>query len=257
MRRFIPPARVVVVMASLIFQGCQTRSANNASTPWATATVKISVSGLQAGPEDAPIGILLVHDWFGMTPFTRETVTRLAVGGYKVIAVDLYNGKSATTHQEAQTLMDALDWAEVGLQLRAAIEQLAASGRKIVTLGFSMGGAPAFNAALANPEQVAGCAIIYGGLSANEAQLARWPGELLLIAGSLDDWAVASAEKVRMQLADVGRAAEYYLYPNADHAFAQPLYNGGKNYDEEATKMMWLILQHFLARLVGQVPDSA
>ena len=248
----VPSAGVVVFMAGLILQGCQIRSSNSTITPWSTATEKVRLSGFQAGPEDAQVGILLVHDWFGTTPFTRAVVTRLAAIGYKVVAVDLYNGQSATTHPEAQTLMDALDGETVALQLLAAITQLAASGRKIVTLGFSMGGAPAFNAALASPDRVAGCAIIYGGVSASETHLAQWPGDLLIITGSLDDWAVNSAEKVRTQLAELGRATEYYVYPNADHAFAQRLYNGGKNYDDEATNMMWLILEHFLARLAGQ-----
>ena len=181
----------------------------------------------------------------------------MAAGGNKVVAVDLFEGRSATTHQEAQTLMDALDGETVGLLLRAAIEQLSASGRQVVTLGFSMGAAPALDAALASPEQVAGSAIIYGGFSVAEAELASWPGDLLLIAGSLDDWAVESAEQVRTQLGGLGRAPEYYLYPDADHAFAQPLYNGGRNYDDEATRMMWLILEHFLARLSTPVEDGA
>ena len=253
MVRSISSAGALVILASLILQGCQARSSNSAVTPWATTTDKIRLSGIQAGPEDAKIGILLVHDWFGITPFTRAAVARLAAAGYKVVAVDLYHGQAATTHPQAQTLMDALDGETVALQLLATIEQLAASGRKIVTLGFSMGGAPAFKAALASPERVAGSAIIYGGLSAEEAKLAQWPGELLLITGSLDSWAVESAEKIRSQLDGLDRAPEYYLYPNADHAFAQPLYNGGRNYDDEATQMMWLILEHFLARISTRV----
>ena len=48
-----------------------------------------------AGPPDAQLGILFVHDFFGITDATRQSVERLGVLGYRTVAVDLYNGRSA------------------------------------------------------------------------------------------------------------------------------------------------------------------
>src|SRR5213078_2189444 len=44
-----------------------------------------------AGPADAKAAILIVHDYF-------ESVQRLGALGYRSVAVDLYGGKSATSH---------------------------------------------------------------------------------------------------------------------------------------------------------------
>src|SRR5689334_1336538 len=60
-----------------------------------------SFTAYVAGPEDATRAIVLVHDWFGVSPFYTEAAERLASQGYRVVAVDLYGGRRATTHEEA------------------------------------------------------------------------------------------------------------------------------------------------------------
>ena len=39
------------------------------------------------GPKDAEHGVVLVHDWFGVSPFYTEAAERLAKDGYRVVAV--------------------------------------------------------------------------------------------------------------------------------------------------------------------------
>src|SRR5580765_3225179 len=51
-----------------------------------------------SGPEDSKTGILVIHDFFGITPATKEAVEQLGALGYRTIAVDLYKGRSATTN---------------------------------------------------------------------------------------------------------------------------------------------------------------
>jgi hypothetical protein len=41
---------------------------------------------------------------------------------------------------------------------------------------------------------------------------------------------------------------ELYIYPNAYHVYAQPLFLNGKNYEAEATRVTWKIMEDFLAR---------
>jgi len=54
-----------------------------------------------AGPADAKAAILIVHDYFGISDATKESVQRLGALGYRSVAVDLYGGKSATSHDGA------------------------------------------------------------------------------------------------------------------------------------------------------------
>lgn len=46
-------------------------------------------------PATAQSGVLIVHDWLGMSDATRKSADRLAQQGMRVIAIDLYDGQSA------------------------------------------------------------------------------------------------------------------------------------------------------------------
>src|SRR6266478_7624583 len=54
-----------------------------------------------AGPSDANAAVLIVHDYLGITDATRQSVQRLGALGYRSLAVELYGGKSATSHEQA------------------------------------------------------------------------------------------------------------------------------------------------------------
>jgi carboxymethylenebutenolidase len=51
---------------------------------------------------------LVVHDYLGISDATKQSVEHLGALGYRTIAVDLYGGKSATSHEEAVKLMQSL-----------------------------------------------------------------------------------------------------------------------------------------------------
>ena len=109
-----------------------------------------------AGPADANAGILVVHDYLGISESTRQSVEHLGVLGYRTIAVDLYGGKSATNHEEAVKLMQSLNRQSTDKILQAGLDYLKQPGRKIATLGFSMGGLESLNANLNDPDAVIG-----------------------------------------------------------------------------------------------------
>src|SRR5438477_3707851 len=43
-----------------------------------------------AGPADAKAAVLIVHDYFGISDATKQSVQRLAALGYLSVAIDLY-----------------------------------------------------------------------------------------------------------------------------------------------------------------------
>lgn len=210
-------------------------------------------TGLAAGAPDAGSAVLVVHDWFGVTGATRETVARLAGFGYRVLAVDLYGGESATTHDRAGELMGGLDPARTMAVLQAGLDALGAGRRPVAVLGFSMGGGPAMRIALAEPELVSAVAVVYGGgiEGAEVEAYRRLGGPVLAVTGSEDAWALDSALALLTRLAEAGRGLELYVIPGARHAYAQPLYAGGENYDPVATRSTWNVLDDFLARAIG------
>src|SRR6516162_1900766 len=92
-----------------------------------------------AGPANAKAAVLIVHDYFGISDATKLSVKRLGTLGYRSVAVDLYGGKSATSHEEAVQLMQALDQKATDKILQAGLDYLKQPGRKVATIGFSMG----------------------------------------------------------------------------------------------------------------------
>lgn len=209
-----------------------------------------SFRAYRGGPADADAAIMIVHDWFGITEFTRRSVDRLGNLGYRVIAVDLYGGESATDDPTAQRLMNELDGEMTRSILRAGLQHLYRDGRRIAVVGFSMGGNIAVNATLLEPDLVAATAVIYGGGIENHSveDLRTLGGPLLAITGSDDAWALNSTLAIRPLMMEAGRPFEFYVYPQARHAFAQPLFQGGANFDPTATRVLWLLLEDFLDR---------
>ena len=203
-----------------------------------------------AGPADANAGIMIVHDWFGISDFTKESVERLGNLGYLTIAVDLYNGSSAKTHPEAGKLMGTLNRNDTNAILQSGLDYLKMPNRKIATIGFSMGGLESLNANLNDPESVSATVIIYGGDFDKIAldDLKNLNSPVLTITGSKDSWSLPSSTNFLTNMEEAGQLAELYVYPGALHAYAQPLFNGGKNYDKEATRLTWLLIEDFLKR---------
>lgn len=207
----------------------------------------VSFVSYVAGPQGAGKCVVLVHDWFGVTPFYTDAAEHLARQGYCVVAVDLYNGHSVTTHDEASALLGTLDADVAGEKIDAAIKSLGDRPRKIAVMGFSMGARHALAAALRN-KSVRATVLWYGDTSKDADRLANLSGPVLVVAGSKDGSAVDDSARFVKTADAAGSAAEVYVYPGAVHAFAQPLFNQGKTYDPVAAEAAWKITEDFLNR---------
>jgi len=208
------------------------------------------------GPRDAAEGIVLVHDFFGVSPFFLGAVDRLAKHGYRVVAVDLYDGRRATSHAEASALLNGLDTALAARKIDAAIAEVAARQRRLAVIGFSMGGRKALEAALRDSAVVA--TIEWYGETINDPiRLKHLAGPALLVVGSKDGPSAAENAAAFSKAADdAGAAAEIYVYPGAAHAFAQPLFNQGTTYDPVATDIAWQLTESFLKRAFTAAPRN-
>jgi carboxymethylenebutenolidase len=219
--------------------------------PTATTLQTASAESFTAyveGPKDARTGIVMVHDWFGVSPFYVEAEDRLARDGYRVVAVDLYGGRSATTHEEAAKLLATVRDDVAGREIDEAIKSLSDGGRPVAVMGFSMGARHALSAALRN-SSVRATLLWYGETIRDAQKLQQLGGPALLVVGSRDGGSASEDAAAFSKAADAaGKGAEVYVYPGADHAFAQPLFNQGKTYDPAAADVAWLLSESFLKR---------
>ena len=201
-----------------------------------------------AGPADAKAAVLIVHDYFGISDATKQSVNRLGALGYRSVAVDLYGGKSAAKHEEAVKLMQSRDPKASDEILQAGLDYLKQPGRKVATIGFSMGGLESLNANLNDPEAVSATVMIYGfGFDKIETKrLERLKSPVLVVAGGEDSGATQAAISFLSNMKEAKRQYEMFVYPGVDHGYAQPLFNEGKNYNPEAVRATWVVVEDFL-----------
>ena len=206
-----------------------------------------------AGPADAKSAVLIVHDYFGISDATKQSAEHLGALGYRSVAGDLYEGKSATSHDEAVKLMQSLDRKATDKILQAGLDYLKRPGRKLATIGFSMGGLESFHANLNDPEAVSASVMVYGfGFDKIDTKtLERLQSPVLVIAGDEDTGAMQAGVSFLSTMREAKRPCEIFIYPGADHSYAQPLFNEGKNYNPEAVRITWVLVQDFLATHLG------
>ena len=87
-------------------------------------------------------GVLLLHAWWGLKPFFKQTCDRIAAQGFTVLAPDLRDGQIAKTIDEAKALMEKSDGDFIGATVFSAKDYLQSLTKgKIGLIGFSMGAA--------------------------------------------------------------------------------------------------------------------
>src|SRR5215469_17977023 len=66
--------------------------------------------GYLATPEGATgPGVVVLHEWWGLTEPVRQACDRLAAAGFVALAPDLYRGETTASVEEAEVLGAALD----------------------------------------------------------------------------------------------------------------------------------------------------
>jgi carboxymethylenebutenolidase len=205
-----------------------------------------SVSAALARPAAAQApAVVLIHEWWGLNDQIKAVAADLARSGYLALAVDLYDGKSATDRDSAAALMKAVDSAQATETLVSWIRWLQADRQatgKVATMGWCFGGGWSLQASTATP--VDATVIYYGRVNLPADQLARLKGPVLGHFAQHDDF--INAEMVgefERAIASLGKPLTVYWY-DAQHAFANPT---GARYDAADAALAWERTQAFLA----------
>ena len=127
----------------------------------------------RTGPLGARYGILLIHESRGFTDDVRAFADWLGRNGHRVLALDLYDGRTADSRAQANALMAALDQKSADAKYRAAVKVLKAPGRKLIAMGWEFGGTQALQANTAAPGEIAATVAYDAILSSDGKLLAR------------------------------------------------------------------------------------
>ncbi len=132
-------------------------------------------------------GVVLIHDWWGLTPAVRRLANQFASVGHYVIAPDLYDGQTAASAAEALRLLNALGqgaYRRIDAAL-SALETHHQCNGDVAAVGLGLGGSLAFEAALTRHDLEA--AVAYAGFP--QQFLGRFAGArapILALYGSQD-----------------------------------------------------------------------
>jgi carboxymethylenebutenolidase len=111
-------------------------------------------------------GVLLLHSWWGLTPFFRSVADRLADEGFVVLAPDLMGGALPSSADEAQRLLAESDPNEGVALVTASAARLRnlriTPDGPIAVVGFSMGASWALWLSARAPDVVAATVVFYG-----------------------------------------------------------------------------------------------
>jgi carboxymethylenebutenolidase len=194
-------------------------------------------------------GVLLLHAWWGLNDFFKELADRLAAEGFVVLAPDLYDGKIASTIEDAERLGSALDAnaKEAIGSVTAAADYLlghpGSRGSRIGAIGFSLGSAYAIWLSTLKPE-LAAVVLFYGVWP--EESFARETGAAFLGHFAEHD-PYESHENVRLfeaQLRSAGKQATFFDYPGTGHWFFEE--DRPDAYDADAAAIAWQATLDFL-----------
>lgn len=173
-------------------------------------------------------GLVIVHEWWGLSADIAAMADRLAEEGFVVLAVDAYRGKLAQTAQEAGALRSGTPQAQIASDLDASYRWLAArpevDASRMGALGFCFGGAQAMMLG-ARQAGIGAVATLYGsGLFQSEAELGELGrrGAVLGVFGDKDA-SIPPAQRQAFKDALAARGARYAesVYTGVGHAFVK------------------------------------
>ncbi len=177
--------------------------------------------------------LLLIHEWWGLNNYVMNEATRWSHDlNINVLAVDLYDGKVATTAEEAGKYMQACDPARANAIIESAAKY-AGENADFRTMGWCFGGGWSLQTALLLKDKVKACVMYYGMPEKDVEKLKTLSTDVLMVHAQKDQWIngeVVAGFKKNMEVA--GEKLTVLEY-DADHAFANP---SSPKYNEPAAK---------------------
>ncbi len=204
---------------------------------WPTADGERGVGYQVEGGEDSKKVVFVIHEWWGLNDHIKGEAERLkeALGGVKVIALDLYDGKVATTREDAGKYMQSVSEERANNIIRGAIDFLGEEV-EIATIGWCFGGGWSLRASLLAESQAAACVIYYGMPVQGADNLANLRTNVLGIFATQDGWVTPEVvETFEEDMKEAGKDLSVHSF-DAAHGFANP---SNPKHDEEASNKAW------------------
>jgi carboxymethylenebutenolidase len=192
-------------------------------------------------------GVLVLHAWWGLTPFIQSLCERLAGEGFLALAPDLYGGRTAQTISEAEKLRGLVPkkvaTARVFEGWQALISHPTTKTLHCGVVGFSLGAFWALWLAEQKSLEVKAVTLFYGTRGGDYAQSqAAYMGHF---AESDEFEPDSGVKKLEKALRTAGKQVDFYTYPGTGHWFFES--DRPDAYQSEAAELAWVRTLKFLS----------
>src|ERR1700690_2287719 len=206
-------------------------------------------------------GILVVHQWMGLTDYEKHRAEMLAQLGYVAFCADIY-GKGIRPQTTAEAGAQAGKYkgdrqllrARVNAGLEALRQQPLVDPKSIAAIGYCFGGTTVIELARSGAD-VAGIVSFHGGLdSPTPADGRNIKGKVLVCHGADDPFEKPQdLARFESEMRDSKVDWQLIKYGGAVHSFTQPMAGDdnskGAAYNEKADKRSWEAMTQFFGEI--------
>ena len=205
-------------------------------------------------------GVLVVHQWLGLTDYEKHRAEMLAQLGYVAFCADIY-GKGVRPKDVSEAGAEATkyktDRALLRQRVNAGLDELKQSGlvdpKRVAAIGYCFGGTTVLELVRSGAD-LSGVVSFHGGLDSpapSDGKNIKCP--VLVCHGADDPFEkpedLTAFEK---EMRDCKVDWRLIMYGGAVHSFTQPnpgFSNPGAKYNEKADKRSWEDMKMFFAEI--------
>ena len=206
-------------------------------------------------------GVLVVHDWFGVSDYVKGRAEQLAKLGYVAFVADIYGkGVRPQTPQEAGAAAGKFkaDRSLLRARVNAALDILEKNPNvdpaRIAAIGYCFGGTTVLELARSGAD-IAGVVTFHGGLDTPTPEDAKNIRCKVLILHGADDPLAPAAQVTALEdeMRKAGVDYQINLYGGAVHAFTRKDSGNdpskGVAYNEKADQRSWQAMKDFFTEI--------
>ena len=167
--------------------------------------------------------LLVIHEWYGLNDYIKQEAENLSkeLGNVNVLALDLYDGKVASTADSAMKYVQGVNNQRLESIIKGAIA-FAGPSAKIFTIGWCFGGMWSLQASILAGKQGAGGVMYYGRPETNIEKLKMINADIIGFFGNKDrSPSPEMVDAFEKNMTEAGKTLVTNKY-EAGHGFANP-----------------------------------
>lgn len=245
--------RSIILLSAFTPAASMAESFKGQMVPYSVGSLQME--GYRVG-EGKKGGVLVVHDWMGLTDKTKTKADAISALGYTVFAVDVF-GKTVRPKTPDEARANSAQYYKERKvfreRLNAGLEQLKkiSTSKNIAALGYCFGGTGVLELARSGAD-VRAVVSFHGGLdSPTPADGKNIKARVLALHGA-DDPYVPAANLTAFEEEMRAHKIDWQLikYGGTVHSFTDPMAGNdpskGAAYNSSADKRSWQAMQNFL-----------